>query len=331
MIGTRERLECPPVATLLTGAGYIGAALLGRLAERGGAAVPIVALENFFSTPRDDVEAALPDGVRLIEGDVAEARDVARAFDALGSVSEQHHVVYHLAAQPSASMAVREPELTERTNLVGARLVLEAAHERGARVVFGGSFRVYGDDMVGQTIDEQTAYGRVGDLSHLSKVYTEQLARMIGVAFVSVRLGVTYGLSPIMKTTPAFMTVPNLFCQRAASGEVLEVLVDRPLAFIHVQDAAEALLRASDRLNTSTQKNVWDVVNAAPEVATIGQVARTIQRLAQDRRGAVRIHGDASSEATFRVQSSLYEDGFKPQGTLADGLGDVLDHFLKRR
>ena len=144
-------------------------------------------------------------------------------------------------------MAAREPDVTERSNLVGARVVLEAARERGARVVFGGSFRVYGDNLVGQCVDEQTAYGRVGDLSHLSKIYVEQLARMIGVHFASVRLGVTYGLSPIMKNTPAFMTVPNLFCQRAANGEVLQVLEDRPLAFIHVEDAARLSAMSSFR------------------------------------------------------------------------------------
>jgi nucleoside-diphosphate-sugar epimerase len=325
------------VATLLTGLGYIGAALLRRLAERGSETTtrtptptgPLVVLENFYCTPRPDVEAALPPGTRLVEGDVADARAVACAFDALGSTSDQPHVVYHLAAQPSASIAVREPELTERTNLLGARMVLEAAHGRGARVVFGGSFRVYGDDLVGLTVDEHAAYGRVGDLSHLSKVYVEQLARMIGVPFVSVRLGVTYGLSPIMKTTPAFMTVPNLFCQRAARGEVLEVLVDRPLAFIHVQDAADALLKASARLDTSS---VWEVVNAAPEVATIGQVARSVQHLVEDRGGEARIRGAASSsgmsEATsFRVHSALDDAGFKPQRALADGLGEVLDFF----
>jgi UDP-glucose 4-epimerase len=318
-------LEWPPVATLLTGVGYIGAALLRRLAGLGREATgPIVGLENFYSTPRPEVEAALPPGTRLIEGDVADARDVAAAFDALGPTTAQPHVVYHLAAQPSASVAVREPELTERTNLVGARLVLEAAQERGARVVFGGSFRVYGDDLVGQTVDEQTAYGRVGDLSHLSKVYTEQLARMLGVPFVSVRLGVTYGLSPIMKTTPAFMTVPNLFCQRATTGDALEVLVDRPLAFIHVQDAADALLKASARLATSS---VWEVVNAAPEVATIGQVARVVQQLVDARGGEVHIRGAASSEANFRVRSVLDADASKPQRTLADGLGEVLDFF----
>jgi nucleoside-diphosphate-sugar epimerase len=270
------------------------------------------------------VEAALPENIRLIEGDVAEPGDVARAFDALGPSGEQPHVVYHLAAQPSASIAVREPALTERSNLVGARLVFEAAHARGARVVFGGSFRVYGDDLAGQTIDEHTPYGRVGDLSHLSKVYAEQLGRMIGGPFVSVRLGVTYGLSPIMKTNPAFMTVPNLFCQRAVNGEIMEVHTDRPAAFIHVEDAAEALICGSILLET---RSTWQVLNAAPEVATIGQVARTVQNLMQRRGATAEVRGPASSEASFGVRPAMDADCFTPQHTLGRSLGAVLDFF----
>ena len=311
------------MATLLTGVGYIGLALVRRLQQRGER---VVGLESFYSTPR----AALPADLPIVEGDVAEPADVARAFDALAGCgrggrgsNDEPLVVYHLAAQPSAAMAARDPATTERTNLTGARIVLEAARDRGARVIFGGSFRVYGDALNAQTVDEQTPYGRVGDLSHLSKIYVEQLARMIGVPFASVRLGVTYGLSPIMKTTPAFMTVPNLFCQRAATGEVLQVLEDRPMAFIHVGDAADALLAAA-RLGGET----WQVVNAAPEVATIGQLARSVQRLAQDRHARVRIQGAASSEAGFRVSSRL---PLEYQHTLMDGLGEVLDFFVARR
>jgi len=321
------------VATLLTGAGYIGATLLRRLAERGGAAAPVVVLDNFFCTSRAQIEAALPAGTQLIEGDVANPAVVARAFDTLGDHGEI--VVYHLAAQPSAAVAAREPGLTEHSNLVGARILLEEAHARGARVVFGGSARVYGDELVGQTVDEDTPYGKVGDLSHLSKIYVEQLARMIGVPFVSVRLGVTYGLSPIMKANPAFMTVPNLFCQRAANGDALQILEDRPLAFIHVADAADALILAGERMSSE-----WTVVNAAPQVATIGQVARTVQELAEGRGTrraprrhllAVRILGAASSEATFGITSRLDCHGFTPNYELRNGLGDVLDYFLAMR
>jgi nucleoside-diphosphate-sugar epimerase len=307
------------VATLLTGAGYIGAALLRRLDT---SAAPVVALDNFYSTPREAIEAALPSGTTLIEGDVARASDVARAFDALGGATDV--VVYHLAAQPSAAMAVAQPETTERTNLTGARVVLEAARERRARVIFGSSFRVYGDHLTGECVDERTPYGRVGDLSHLSKIYVEQLARMIGGQFVSVRLGVTYGLSPIMKTgSPAFMTVPNLFCQRAAQGEVLQVLEDRPLAFVHVDDAAAALVTSA-----ACRDVTWQVINAAPEVATIGQLARVVQLLMHSRRERAQVLGATGTQATFEVRSRM---DLQPGHTLATGLGEVLDFFLARR
>jgi nucleoside-diphosphate-sugar epimerase len=183
---------------------------------------------------------------------------------------------------------------------------------------------VSGDARARQVVDEDTPYGRVGDLSHLSKVYVEQLARMIGLPFVSVRLGITYGLSPVMKTTPAFMTVPNLFCQRAARGEVLQVLEDRPMAFIHVEDAVDALLGAATWPHgVSGGSQPFAVLNAATEVATIGQVARTVQRLAEARGGRVHIEG-AASEATFQVRSRLQ---LQPRHTLQTGLAPVLDYF----
>lgn len=307
---------------LLTGAGYIGAALLDRLTERALEPAPVVVLENFYSTSREAVGAALPNGTLLIDGDVAEPADVARAFDALDAASPT--TVFHLAAQPSAGMAARDPALTERSNLVGARVLLEAARERGATVVFGGSFRVYGDELTGQCVDEQLPYGRVGDLSHLSKIYVEQLARMLEVRFVSVRLGVTYGLSPIMKTDPAFMTVPNLFCKRAAEGEPLRVLENRPMAFIHVEDAADALLAAT-QLSSGP---MWQAVNAASEVATIGGIAGTVDRLMRKHGGTARIEGATDSEATFELRSQLR---LKPRHTLESGLVDVLEYFVARQ
>jgi nucleoside-diphosphate-sugar epimerase len=142
---------------------------------------------------------------------------------------------------------------------------------------------------------------------------------MIATPFVSVRLGVTYGLGPVMKTVPSFMTVPNLLCQRAAIGEVLRVQEDRPLAFIHVADAAEALLLAAER------RVMWEVVNAAPEVASIGHVARLVQRIAHQRHRSVRVQGAASLDPPmFTVRSRL---PLEPRHTLQGSLGEVFDYF----
>jgi nucleoside-diphosphate-sugar epimerase len=317
------------VALLVTGVGYIGSVLLRRLAQAEGQSgrEHLVGLESFYCSAADQVQRALPAEARLLQGDVANATDVARAFEAAG---EPVTTVFHLAAQPSAAVAAREPELTERSNLTGARVVLEAAREHGAQVVFGSSFRVYGDDLHGREVDEGTPYGRVGDLSHLSKVYVEQLARMVGVPFIGVRLGVTYGLGPVMKTIPTFMTVPNLFCQRAMTDEPLRVLEDRPMAFIHVEDAADALVAAARRLQRPGRSG-WQVVNAAPNVMTIGQVARCVQRLVEARGRTARIEAPMLADTAFRVRSKLEdEDGWRPRRTMADGLPAVLDWFGQR-
>ncbi len=252
---------------------------------------------------------------------MADAAAVARAFDLLPT--DEPTVVYHLAAQPSASVAARDPAYTERTNLVGSRLLLEAARARRAPVVFGGSLRVYGDDLGGQTLDESTPYGRVSDLSHLSKVWVEQLARMLGLPFVSVRLAVVYGLSPIMKSDPPFMTVPNLFSARAVRGQPLRILEDRAMGFIHVDDAVEALLVAT-RL---ADDGGWHAANAVGEVRTVGGVAASVQRLAAERGLRVEVEGAAASEETFAVSSRLAQCGFRPTRRMDATLGAVLDHF----
>jgi hypothetical protein len=73
------------------------------------------------------------------------------------------------------------------------------------------------------------------------------------------------------------------------------------------------------------------VVNAAPEVATIGQVARHVQRLARERGVEARIEGAAASEATFFATSRLQENGFTASRQLGEGLGEVLDFFRDGR
>jgi nucleoside-diphosphate-sugar epimerase len=90
------------------------------------------------------------------------------------------------------------------------------------------------------------------------------------------------------------------------------------MAFIHVRDAARALIEAAQ------YGDGWHVVNAAPEVATIGQVARTVERLAGARGLTVRIDGATDADATFEVRSRLR---IEPQWELDSGLPEVLDYF----
>src|SRR5919197_2381800 len=175
---------------LITGLGYIGAQLAADLLAEGEA---VVALENFFCTPRAALRDLLREpNLRLVEGSINRPESLRRAFSTAAI-----RAVVHLAAQPSAHPLAASERYTELTNLVGARLTFEAAQAAGVeRVVLGSSFRVYGDRLP-PVVSERQPYGQVSDLAHLGKIYAEKLAEMLAATrvlrTVAVRLGITHG------------------------------------------------------------------------------------------------------------------------------------------
>ena len=314
------------MAVLITGLGYIGTALARALLDRGET---VAGLENGFSTAPSALRHFAADRrLRLAWGSVNSPRTIGRAFADAGQVE----TIYHLAAQASAHPRAARPSYTEATNLVAPRRVFEAAARHGARrFVYGSSFRVYGDDLTGR-VDEARPYGRIGDLAHLSKVYAEKLVEMLAVQYslgaANVRLGVVYGLGPVMKTDPRFLTVPNLFCLRAARGEPLIVHpgANRPVGFLHLDDAVDALLLAAEASDAPGANSY----NAVSEVLTVGEVADLV-RAAGERRGlAVRVEGAAPAPAErWSVASALDPLGFHPRRAMRESLDQVLAYYLR--
>jgi nucleoside-diphosphate-sugar epimerase len=321
------------VAVLITGIGYIGAALAEALLADGQ---DVVGLENGFSTvPAVVRRLARHLRFRLVRGSINSERSLARAF-AGGSerAGGPVDVVYHLAAQASAHPEAAPPYYTEVTNLVAPRLVYEAAVRSGAKAfVYGSSFRVYGDDLSG-VVGESTPCGYIGDLSHLSKVYAEKLLEMLavqhGISVVSVRLGVVYGLGPLMKHDPRFLTVPNLFCLRAVAGQTLRVNpgANRPIGFLHLDDAVQAL-RVSVDLALARGAGA-SAVNAVSEVLGVGEVAAIVEHAASLRHLDARVEGAGPlSGPRWSVASSLDAAGFRPTRTMGESLGEVMDYYRR--
>ena len=169
-------------------------------------------LENGFSTvPAVVNRLARHPRFTLVRGSINSARSIERAFEAAGSGSEGGagvDVVYHLAAQASAHPA-GGPALVHggdepggaAPGLRGCRPVM--APRRSSTAARSGSTATI--CRVSSARTRRTA--RIGDLSHLSKVYAEKLLEMLagqhGVPVANVRLGVVYGLGPLMKRRPA--------------------------------------------------------------------------------------------------------------------------------
>jgi UDP-glucose 4-epimerase len=102
------------------GAGFIGGHLVDTLLAAGQE--PVV-LDNLASGDREN----LPDGVELVEMDVADA-GVVGVIDEL-----KPEVVIHAAAQVSVAVSMQDPHLDLAANVEGTANVLEGAKAAGAR------------------------------------------------------------------------------------------------------------------------------------------------------------------------------------------------------
>ena len=313
----------------ITGLGYFGAKLAARLLAKG---VPVVALENGFATDQAAVERlrAHPD-CRVIEGSVCDAA-AARALLASGQVT----CVVHLAAQASAHPQAASSDYSEEVNLRGPRVILDAmVRHQVPRLVYASSFRVYGRGLAG-TISESTPYGEQDDLAHLSKCYVEPLLAMYAsrhnLVTVSLRFGLAYGVSPVMKTDPRFMTAPNRFCFQAVRGEPLELheTATVPTGLLHVADAVRLLMEAT----THPLAPGDHLFNAVAEVASVASVARRVQRAAARMGRTVSLTGPGAASghepAPFTVSSRLDAWDWQWTSTLDQGIEQVLGHFARR-
>lgn len=118
-------------ALVTGGAGFIGSNIAARLVERGD---EVTIFDNLSGGRRD----AVPEGARLVEGDL-------RDPDAVGSVCDVD-LIFHQAAVRSVPRSLNEPRLTHDSNVNGTVNLLLAAEKFSVRrLVYASSSSVYGD------------------------------------------------------------------------------------------------------------------------------------------------------------------------------------------
>ncbi len=313
------------MAVLVTGIGYIGSELVSDLLKEGE---DVVGVDNFFSTPARAIRRLRRHPrFRFIRGDVADPQ----VMD--GALSGDVRTVYSLASQSSAHPQAAPAAYTERANLVAPRVLLDAMVARGVkRLVYGSSLRVYGERLPA-VLPEDARYGAFRDLSHLSKCYAEKLMEMYaiaaGLACVTVRLGIVYGVGRVMKEDPRFMTVPGKFCRQAVEGEALQVYPggQLPIGLLHVRDAAGAMLCGA----AAATEGRLEVLNAATETNCVRGIAGAVAQAAE-RRGLHPAVVDRSEgpEEQASILSRLPQYGFAARHTLASGIEEMLDYWTAK-
>jgi len=174
------------MATIVTGAaGFIGAAVVARLLDRGETVVGVDVFNDYYDPALKAARAERLEGrpgFRMERLDIAEAAPLAALVRESGA-----RTVIHLAAQAGVRYSLENPFAYERSNLAGHLSVLEACRHAPAveHLVYASSSSVYGDraidgafredDPVDAPVSLYAATKRAGEL--MSQTY----ARLYGL------------------------------------------------------------------------------------------------------------------------------------------------------
>ena len=286
------------------GAGFIGSHLVDALLASGQE--PMV-LDNLSSGDRKN----LPDGVKLVQMDVADAGVV----EAIAELRPE--VVVHAAAQVSVAVSMRDPNLDLAVNVQGTANVLEGAKVAGARrfvfVSSGGG--VYGES---DGADEDTLPNPKSYYS-AHKYLGERYAELSGLSYANARLANVYG--PRQRSDLEGGVVA-IFTERLQKRQ--PVLVngtgEQRRDLVYVVDVVDSLLTMarSDRdgtwnVGTGVSASILELLRALEkEIAPVTEVRHGLKR-----------PGDVNN-SRLAIDSIENDLGWLPKYDLAGGIADMI-------
>jgi nucleoside-diphosphate-sugar epimerase len=306
---------------LLTGgAGFIGSALVARLAEHNECVVFDLLRRNALSAAGLEQHP----NVRLVRGDV-------REHDALASAMEGAGYVVHLASIAGVDTVLKDPVLTMEVALEGTMNALKSARAAGGirRFVDFSTSEVFGTHAYRVAEGDVTTLGAVGEARWtyaVAKLATEHLAhnyaKQYGLPTVSIRPFNIYG--------------PGQVGEGAVHAFVLRALRDEPInihnegdqirSWCYVDDIVDGILLALE--NDAAVGHAFNIGNPRSTV-TIYQLARLVVQLAGSR-SEIRSVPWNFADVELRipdVKKAQQLLGFRARVDLEDGLVRTLGWY----
>jgi UDP-glucose 4-epimerase len=306
------------------GAGLIGSHIADELV-RGGAS-EIVILDNFSRGRRENLADSLSSGrVRIVEGDVRNVDDVARAMDGVS-------LVFHQAAIRITQCA-EEPRLAKDVLVDGTFNVLEAAvRARVRKVVAASTASVYGAAETFPTLEAHHPYGN-RTLYGAAKVFNEGLLRsfheMYGLDYVALRYFNVYG--PRMDVHGAYTEVFVRWMEAIAAGRAPVIFGDgtQTMDFVHVHDIARANILAAASDATDAVFNVGSGTETSLNELADMLLAVMASPLQPERTAARKVNPVPRRLAA--VDAAADRLGFRTRVTLEEGLRGLVEWWQRER
>jgi len=314
------------VRILVTGAaGFIGSNFVHYWLERhpddGVAALDLLT----YAGNRANLEAA-EDRITFVHGDIAD-------LELVEGVLREHEIeaVVNFAAESHNSLAVLDPGLFARTNVLGTQLLLEAARKVGVqRFHHISTCEVYGDLALDSTaaFTEESAY-QPRTPYNASKAAADHYVRAYHE---------TYGLATTI-TNCSNNYGPYQFPEKVIPLFVTNALDDKPLPmyastqnrreWLHVRDHCRAIELALEKGTEGETYNVGSGVEASIEeiadrvLELVGKPA-SLKTIVPDRPGHDRRYLLDSS----KIEREL---GWQPEIGFEDGLSETVAWYAEHR
>src|ERR1700735_638113 len=296
---------------VLGGGGFLGSVAVARLLDRG---FRVRVLDSFLFG-----EGALQDVkghpyCELVRGDIRDIGAVVKATKGCDAV-------VHFAAIVGDPAWEENKQLAIEVNRAATRMLADVARGCGVRrFIFASSCGVYGASEF--CLDETSAVNPLSIYAQ-TKVESENIlmaSKTADFAPTILRFGTLFGLSARMR----FDLVANLFVARAASSGKITVLNGgqwRP--FLHVQDAACAVIACLDAATIAFSGEIFNVGSSALNLQ-IEQLGTAIARVVPNTE-IVRIEN--ADRRNYRVSFEKMERilNFRCERTLESGIEEIYE------
>jgi dTDP-L-rhamnose 4-epimerase len=336
------------VCLVTGGAGFIGCAVSGGLADRYDR---VVAVDNLHPQVHATQErpGALDERVELVRGDVTSRADWDRLLSDVRPTA-----VLHLAAETGTAQSLTEATRHAMVNVVGTTEMLDAFVRHDAvpeRVVLTSSRAVYGE---GAWVDASGRLTYPGQRSAAmleagqwdfpgltatpfeasrvrptptsvygsTKLAQENVLTSWCLAFdvtpVLFRLQNVYG--PGQSLTNPYTGIVSLFAQLARSGESIPVYEDGQITrdFVFIDDVAAALL--AGMVSSTPAADPWDIGSGeSSSILRLAELMAQVYSAPEPRVTGQFRNGDVRA-ASCDITAATTALGWKPQVMLEEGV-----------
>jgi nucleoside-diphosphate-sugar epimerase len=289
------------------GAGYVGSHLTRKLLARGHR---VRVLDSCVYGNRGLDELRDDPNVEQVHGDICNERDLARATRGVRAVVALAAIVGDAACDLDAGR-------TMAINYESTRQMLDACRAaKVERLVFASSCSVYGANGT-ELLHERSHLNPVSLYARTRIMSEDLLLGQDAVDVIILRLATVCGVSPRMRFD---LMVNTMTACAVAQGAIRVSGAKQWRPHVHVQDAADAFLRAVEV--GRTREKVFNVGSEGQNY-TVGQVAERVAAQVPETQIEYLPNGHdlRSYRVTFdRIAGEL---GFRPSRTVDDAIGEA--------